>query len=157
MPEKNNSYILLFQGGCADIWNPKSIRAGAGGHFKIPIASGTCTYISVFLFHEFFKNFHNKYFVFSGIPWQNIPSMIPHHAQLLLVDNSTESSIISDNGNYTEKLNQLVQKCKAFRMDGGEDHSFFETEILEDYGSLPLETYKWNQLGRLPYVVRKIL
>ena len=81
--------------------------------------------------------------------------MIPHHAQLLLVDNSTESSIISDNGNYTEKLNQLVQKCKAFRMDGGEDHSFFETEILEDYGSLPLETYKWNQLGRFPYVVKK--
>jgi len=113
--------IITIKGGCADIWNPKSIRAGAGGHFKIPIAS--------------------------GIPWQNIPSMIPHHAQLLLVDNSTESSIISDNGNYTEKLNQLVQKCKAFRMDGGEDHSFFETEILEDYGSLPLETYKWNQLG----------
>ena len=94
-------------------------------------------------------NFYNKYFVFSGIPWQNIPSMIPHHAQLLLVDNSTESSIISDNSNNTEKLNQLVHKCKAFRMDGGEDHSFFETEILEDYGSLPLETYKWNQLGRL--------
>ena len=32
--------FFYFQGGCADIWNPKSIRAGAGGHFKIPIISG---------------------------------------------------------------------------------------------------------------------
>ena len=72
--------------------------------------------------------------------------MIPQHAQVLLVDNSAESSI-PDN-DYNENLSQLVQRCKAFRMEGDEDHSFFEPEILEEYGSLPLETYKWNQLGR---------
>ena len=75
--------------------------------------------------------------------------MIPHHAQVFLVDNSSESSIPDNDNDYNEKLNELVQKCKAFRMEGDEDHSFFEPEILEDYGSLPLETYKWNQLGML--------
>ena len=104
--------------GCADIWSPKALRSGAGGHFKIPILK--------------------------SMSWSEIPHLVPKHAQVLLADHSTISNQ-QKQINYTEKLRGLLQKCQPY-VSEKEDLSYEEPEILQEYANLPMETLAWNQV-----------
>ena len=114
---------MTFFQGCADMWSPKALRASAGAHFKIPIIS--------------------------SIPWEDISSHIPAHSPVFLADNSVipENNKTDDKEIMAECLKQLQFESQHFKGQNGEDLSFCEPEILEEYAKLPLETVTISNLN----------
>ena len=106
------------------MWSPKALRASAGAHFKIPIIS--------------------------SIPWEDISKHIPAHSPVFLADNSVtvpENNNTDDKESMGEVLKQLQKESQHFKGENGEDLSFCEPEILEEYAKLPLETVTLSNLN----------
>ncbi|KAG8197622.1 hypothetical protein JTE90_001553 [Oedothorax gibbosus] len=118
---------ILLMKGCVDPWETKVLRAGCGGHFRIPIVN--------------------------DIEWTHISNYIPKNSTILIADNSADidgSSPTPEFINYDEVIEEDDEKkyvaLNEFDQPLAIDETYNERSELQKYREINIPCYLYSSI-----------
>jgi len=107
---------LVAMKGCVDIWDPKVIRSGMGGHFRLPILN--------------------------DIGWETIANHLPDSSQIFLADHKysfgEENSVLNDDPSKKMFEEMLEKRKQIGKLEQDRSYSPVNNRFLPLYKKIPI-------------------